>query len=1417
MSPPASERSKDSAPIIAYAKIFPPIGIARVGDSLDDNGFFYGPEFSSVAEKCEEKDPEFHYRDAAGRVKRQVARFRVLGFDSNGKFVREITARDANIKWRARLGNRKAAWFRFTGTETALAAFSGERPTDAAEIRNPGSGSLQKKTDGKMGAFYQYSADRIAAGLMISPPEVAISGCSQKTVPGNGQQFEFRGTFKGKREVYLGELRTDDEGRLLVFGGRGVSDAVNEKGESIRDLRWIQNYANNNDWVDDTSDGYVEANVTLKGADKPLKMRGAAWVIVAPPDFAPHTPNVVTLCDVLEEVLLNHPSLKPKELPAPPDPDLPDYERDIRPILRRISGYRWVNELALRGHGFQKPGDFETLLDGSIADPDHPDGIRLRKHIFELIRKPIYLRPEIDRALSESDGAIALQQANATYMPPLSGDEGNRVAGDSSTWLTVTHLQYRRLKAWSESRFVAGEKVKARKSPAAGSEARRDDPAFDLVRTTLEACVGGAFYPGIEITGIARHPALYEEAFRINGSVFEPGDITKYMACPWQADFYECQFVWWPAQRPDDVITNEDFEEIFDNFEEETMGDFEKKFEKVLFNRRRWDRGLDEPRPSGEFLRSLLLPKPAPKMSVKEYVHDRIKYISNKVFGSVNPVRDFEKVSEDERPKYPDRLPSPWRLQFLAQEIFDQYSGRYFHLVAPDAQESLEAASDKVKVSIAKLRTIRNSWEALRLKDEKLALNLVATYAKSVSASISAYVERVLSEYPHGKESAQKFVDGMLATLLDGVSEIEKHHPEDFGEKSDVFRMLRGIEMLSIALDILYRSNSERSGDMGMVEGWRKLGFVVETTREIKDREGRQNKITVVVEKERHRYDGRSYRDLFYYLLNTEKYPQIVPYAKVIAQTFLKRAEGFTNELGLSDPTHPESFVPFSQANYDAKLEEIYEGLRAQAKEYQPWLDPRNRADRIRRILDSAPFNQVDGAWLRFAANAGPADEIRELLFAVWSDETGNGDPALHHGNLFTALLNELGFWPPPISSREYADWPLIPDASYVSPVFQLAISQHSEEFYPELLGMTLFLEWEVLSLVPAVKLLDYLGLNSHFWQMHVGIDNATEGHGYAAKRAIRLYLDKILREAGGEEAVQHHWRRIWNGFVAFALADYQVYGNKDQDDATLARKYPGTPADAVKQVMMRKRHYGSLNHSNKKLGEFRINDLFDDPDTFLSELATSPWLTPGDPAKSRFINHLTTFQGPMYKIFDAADLQTWRNWIEWLGKDGDTVAPKNYIDKADAMLLLLTELREQALSSTAHPRYKLETQHGNSNKAKKGSQKLSVAALFAERDLTKLMHALRNEDNGWIVRGRPEDSPIAVDLARGATAMGLALDQRFPAIADQIGRKILVDWILAGCPIPGERKQELEQLPFRPPPRIRQLIVQEYGMGAVH
>jgi len=48
-------------------KIYPPIGIARVGNSDLDDGWFYGPEVPGYFE-----EPKDGFKDKSGAVKRQV-------------------------------------------------------------------------------------------------------------------------------------------------------------------------------------------------------------------------------------------------------------------------------------------------------------------------------------------------------------------------------------------------------------------------------------------------------------------------------------------------------------------------------------------------------------------------------------------------------------------------------------------------------------------------------------------------------------------------------------------------------------------------------------------------------------------------------------------------------------------------------------------------------------------------------------------------------------------------------------------------------------------------------------------------------------------------------------------------------------------------------------------------------------------------------------------------------------------------------------------------------------------------------------------------------------------------------------------------------------------------------------------------
>src|SRR5262245_57272176 len=273
-------------------RIHPAIGIARVGDSPDE--FFIGPEAPGVAPtltKPGDTSAPRGYKDAQRRIKRQGARFRIYAYtlDAAGAEtqVQEVTARDARIEWEVHLANRKAS----------------SSTMDGGRRRNAGASE---------------------ADLIIDPGPQRIAGASQPMT-------KVGGTFMKTVAVKLGDLLTDAAGRLIVLGGHGVSQSL--PGAKLVD------FADNDGWCDDVADGPVRATVRLHGSTEVIAA-DPAWVIVAPPDFAPLLENVVTLYDAVYNVMAR---LDPRL--AVSDSTSVSFTRDIYPVLRRVSNLHWVSKI----------------------------------------------------------------------------------------------------------------------------------------------------------------------------------------------------------------------------------------------------------------------------------------------------------------------------------------------------------------------------------------------------------------------------------------------------------------------------------------------------------------------------------------------------------------------------------------------------------------------------------------------------------------------------------------------------------------------------------------------------------------------------------------------------------------------------------------------------------------------------------------------------------------------------------------------------------------------------------------------------------------------------------------------------------------------------------------------------------------
>ncbi len=518
----------DASPIVSVA-IHPAIGVARVGNAREE--WFLAADLRGSAPA----DPD-GYRDADGRIKRQVSRFRIYATHASGE-VRELTLDEAEIEWRVEVANLKAGWYQFNyPLDLPVAGI------EAPERRNA--------------AFTGGDRGR----LDIRPSEKAISGRNEAGAP---YRFD-DGEFFGKR-VYLGELRTDSAGRLLVFGGRGASAPLTP-GTAPR------TFANNDGWHDDICDGPVRARVRVGGETFEAE---PAHVVVAPPNYGPGLFGVVTMDDVLQDLYVREGWVAA--------PEVTRFTRDIWPVFDRISGHQWVNDGFLPIVGVGSPLDARSpeiiakLQEGSSANA----GFRAQVHA--LFRQPGDERPE---ALPPIYGdALSDRRPDGTLLDPTRQE------------LFLTGLQYEHLQNWADGTFEADW------------QGMPEFPDFDalppkaqteeLDRAGMYECLGGPFHPGIEVTWPFRLAIMWKAPYRLRAlpegtavrqdygetlsvetalaadgphGASGPGSLTRWLGVPWQTDEASCNSgllyspelylsspSFWGARVPNQVLSQEAF------------------------------------------------------------------------------------------------------------------------------------------------------------------------------------------------------------------------------------------------------------------------------------------------------------------------------------------------------------------------------------------------------------------------------------------------------------------------------------------------------------------------------------------------------------------------------------------------------------------------------------------------------------------------------------------------------------------------------------------------------------------------------------------------------------------------------------------------------------------------------------------
>jgi L-lysine 6-oxidase len=545
-------------------RIHPAIGFARMGNSPD--AWYLEPTavgaLPTEPDGGGEERPVAMFKDS-GEVKRQAARFRVYRYE-DGKEPVEVAPGNGlkSVSWTVHVANKKAAWYGFQELQgNVMLGEDNSYEKQGVPLRNP-------KVKGE--------ADRQKLITDPGPRTVAAPGDWVELDAASAGDYPFTSFPDPALTPYgvttLGRVKMSDKGELLVLGGYG-----NAGGPGTN----ITTFAGADGWFDDVSDGPVRAQVeTEDGTTIELD----AWVVTGAPKLAPELVNVTSLADTFVDVGVRLMGLCPA-LYENGDFNA-DYEacleRDVLPIFSAMNGYRWAANVDAMVSVAAPPFDLRDLSDGNKAN---------RQAIFATFRTP---------------GTGAGPPEEAGQHQQLLGDDGFPLmplnSGDNSISNTlvekfqaVTPTQYFLLGQWADGKCVSRRDV-----PGAGEDWTWASP-MDLA--TAGNVVGEPMAPGIEVTWTMRNPDILVagDPFRVkheDGDLgatglspsrdetiakdgCQPGDLTKRMAIPWQADFFQCSIqnvnftsprsnktisnaariplaptffaYWWPAQSPYNV------------------------------------------------------------------------------------------------------------------------------------------------------------------------------------------------------------------------------------------------------------------------------------------------------------------------------------------------------------------------------------------------------------------------------------------------------------------------------------------------------------------------------------------------------------------------------------------------------------------------------------------------------------------------------------------------------------------------------------------------------------------------------------------------------------------------------------------------------------------------------------------------
>ncbi|WET68496.1 CTQ-dependent lysine 6-oxidase LodA [Sphingobacterium sp.] len=538
--------------------IHPSVGVARLGNSTTDiclSPTTIGGLPFDADSKGNSRGPITDFKDARGLIKRQGQPFTIL--TDYGEEITLDSPGVQSIEWTVHLANKKAAWYQYSELKgNLLYGPQNSYKSWDVQFRNPDAQDRSK--------------------LIIDPGPRSISGRAnsigfdKNNVPaGYPAQYPPDHVHYGVPVTTLGDLLTDNAGRLVVLGGFGNAGG---------DLP-LTSYGGSSTWHDDISDGAVYCTVTFNDGSSSYL---TAWVVIGSPDFAPEIVNISNLSDTMFDVAIRNFNLVPGMYNNGyyNSNYVANFQRDILPIINRIGRYQWVSNVQSMMAFTSNIFDF---TDNSQANWQN------RQNYFSYFRQNDGQPPSTEYLPQEQ----LLKENGTDIFPMMPMNSGSNSVSNINImkFLALDQTQLFLMQQWANGNFV-------------------NDPNYEqypinpMDTASVGNCVGLPMCPGIEVTWSLQNPIIYAAPYQIlqygnesqyatsgltpsrdecEGGGCEPGDLTKRMACPWQADFFQCTIqlinftdpsvnkagspaaplpptyyaYWWPPQSPWDVLVGE--------------------------------------------------------------------------------------------------------------------------------------------------------------------------------------------------------------------------------------------------------------------------------------------------------------------------------------------------------------------------------------------------------------------------------------------------------------------------------------------------------------------------------------------------------------------------------------------------------------------------------------------------------------------------------------------------------------------------------------------------------------------------------------------------------------------------------------------------------------------------------------------